>query len=76
MIMSGKRNATIISVNGVNMHGTLLIDVVYQVDGETKTRSARLGPEAVTGTPQAGARISVTFVMDVATALRVESATT
>ena len=76
MIMSGKRNATIISVQGVNMHGTLLIDVVYQVDGETKTRSARLGPEAVTGTPQTGNRVSVTFVMDVATALRVESAAT
>jgi hypothetical protein len=76
MIMSGKRTATVLSVQGVNMHGTLLVDVVYQVDGESKPRSARLGPEAVTGTPQVGDRVSVTFVMDVATALRVESAAT
>ena len=76
MIMSGKRNVTVISVQGVNMHGTLLVDVVYQVDGEAKPRSARLGPEAVTGTPQAGDRAQVTFLMDVATALRVESTAT
>lgn len=76
MIMSGIRSVTIHSVQGVNMHGTLLVDVVYQVDGEGKTRSARLGPEAVTGTPQAGARATVTFLMDVATALRVESPAT
>ena len=48
-----------------------MVDVTVQLKTETVPRSARLGPEAITGELSAGAPIVVTFLMNVVTGIRV-----
>ena len=47
-----------------------MVDVTVQRKSETVPRSARLGPEAITGELSAGAPIVVAFLMNVVTAIR------
>lgn len=71
-MLFGPRAATLIHVQPVDIHGTRMVDVMYQVDGEQQARSARLGAEAVYDAPQPGDRVVVHLLMDVVT--RVERA--
>lgn len=66
MIMSGKRNATIAQVQQIDIHGTRYLDIVYILDGQPDTaQRARLGPEATYPNPQAGDKVSLSYVMGV-----------
>ena len=49
MFLSGNRDGVIVSVQQVSIHGTIMVDVAFQLKNETLARSARIGPEAVSG---------------------------
>ena len=49
MFISGNRDGVVVSVQQVSIHGTIMMDVAFQLKNETVPRSARRGPEAITG---------------------------
>ena len=74
-MLFGSHPAQIIAAQPIEIHGTRMLDVVYQLPGETTSRSARLGPESVPAAGlNAGDRVLVHLLMNVAT--RIELATT
>jgi hypothetical protein len=72
-MLFGAHPARIIAVQPVQIHGTRMLDVVYQLDGETTPRSARLGAEALPETLNVDDRVFVHLLMNVAT--RIDPAT-
>ena len=70
MYISGNRDGVIVSVQHISIHGTIMLDVAFQLKNETIPRSARFGPEAVSGALTPGAAVVVTFLMNVVTAIR------
>ena len=70
MIMAGSRTATILAIQTISIHGTIMVDVSYQISSEATPRNARLGGEAINGN-SVGDSVQVTFVMNVATGIRV-----
>ena len=68
MILSGKRNATIAQVQQIDIHGTRYLDIVYMLDDQSDTaQRTRLGPEASYPNPQAGDKVSLSYLMGVVT---------
>ena len=70
MFLNGNRDGVVVSVQHISIHGTIMVDVTVQRKTETIPRSARIGPEAVTGELSAGAPVVVTFLMNVVTGIR------
>ena len=70
MFISGNRDGVIVSVQQISIHGTIMMDVAFQLKNDTVARSARLGPEAITGELSVGAPIIVTFLMNVVTSIK------
>ena len=71
MFLNGNRDGVVVSVQHISIHGTIMVDVAVQRKTETVPRSARLGPEAITGELSAGTPIIVTCLMNVVTGIRV-----
>ena len=71
MFLNGNRDGVVVSLQHISIHGTIMVDVTVQLKTETVPRSARLGPEAITGELSAGTPIIVTFLMNVVTGIRV-----
>ncbi|NBU64964.1 MAG: hypothetical protein EBS29_10760 [Chloroflexia bacterium] len=71
MIMAGTRTATILAIQTINIHGTIMMDISYQLTSEATPRHARFGGEAINGNLVVGASVQVTFVMNVATSITV-----
>lgn len=69
MIMSGSREAVLEVVQPVSIHGTILFDLVYTHVGESQQRRARLGAESVYPEPRPGDQVSISYLMNVATAV-------
>lgn len=69
MFLSGNRAATIVSIVTVDIHGTIMHDITFQIDGEQNHRQARVGAEAITGSIQPGSAVVITFLMNVVTAI-------
>ncbi|MBC8078230.1 MAG: hypothetical protein H7Y32_19280 [Chloroflexales bacterium] len=70
MIMSGSKDAVIEHVQLVDIHGTRLYDLVYRHDDTPGALlRARLGPEALYGTPNTGDRVRVSYLMGIATGM-------
>jgi hypothetical protein len=65
MIMSGSREATILAVQAIDIHGTLFYDLVYAHAGEEEQRRARVGQESVYARPQPGDAVRVSNMMNV-----------
>jgi hypothetical protein len=53
----------------INIHGTLMYDLTFQIDGESTHRTARVGGEALNGPVQPGTTVHITFLMNVVTAV-------
>ena len=70
MFISGNRDGVIVSVQQISIHGTIMMDVAFQLKNDTVARSARLGPEAITGELSVGAPIIVTLLMNVVTSIK------
>ncbi len=71
-MLFGPKSGTIVTTRPVDIHGTQMLDVVYQLDGETEARSARLGLEALYGAPDPGDRVIVHLLMNVVTRIERE----
>lgn len=69
MIVSGTRDAILHAVRAVDIHGTLLYDLVYTHTGEIQPRQARLGVESVYPDPRPGDAVRVAYMMNVAVAV-------
>ena len=68
MIVSGLKDATIRQIQTIDIHGTRLYDIAYSHDEAPEAvRTARLGTEAVYTGIQAGDRVRVSYLMNVAT---------
>ena len=72
MFLSGQRPATMITITAISIHGTVMYDVTFQIDGETTPRTARVGGEAISGPVQPGTRVHITFLMNVVTAIHAQ----
>ena len=70
MFLNGNRDGVVVSVQHISIHVTIMVDMAVHRKSETVPRSARLGPEAITGVLSAGAPIVVTFLMNVVTGIR------
>lgn len=68
----GPQPGQIVAVQLLDIHGTRLFDVGFRLDGEAGTRSARLGAEALYGTPQVGDRVIVHLLMQTVTQIERE----
>ena len=69
MIVSGSRDAIVQAIQSVNIHGTILYDLVYRHVDEAQPRQARLGAESVYANPRLGDAVRVSYLMNVATAI-------
>ena len=69
MIVSGSRDAVLQAVQAVNIHGTILYDLVYCHVDEAQPRQARLGAESIYTNPCPGETVRVSYLMNVATAV-------
>ena len=70
MILSGSADATLLEVRLVDIHGTRFYDLIYaHADEPQQARRARVGVEDVYAEPQAGDAVSVSYLMNVPTAV-------
>lgn len=67
MILSGTREAVLLSVQRVDIHGTIFYDVTFHHTGETQPIRARIGAESVYPNPQPGDQVLVSYVVGVVT---------
>lgn len=72
-MLFGAHSARIVAVQPVMIHATRMLDVIFQIDGETTARSARLGAEALPATLAVGDRVQVHLLMNVATQIEPEA---
>jgi hypothetical protein len=70
MIMSGRKEAVLLDIRLIDIHGTRFYDIVYaHTDTPTQQRSARIGIEDGYANPQPGDQISVGYLMNVVTGM-------
>jgi hypothetical protein len=71
-MLTGSRAAVVHKLQPVSIHGQLSYDMhyVFQDESEDQMHVARIGPEAMTPTLQAGDRVSLNFVIGVVTGVR------
>ncbi|WP_322822482.1 hypothetical protein [Chloroflexus sp.] len=69
MILSGTRDAVLLSVQRVDIHGTIFYDVTFHHTGETQPIRARIGTESVYPDPQPGDQVLVSYVIGVVTSI-------
>ena len=72
MFLNGNHNATIIDIRTIDIHGTIMHDLTFQIANEANHRQARVGGEAITGAIQPGSAVVITFLMNVVTAVRAQ----
>ncbi|GAC1553344.1 MAG: hypothetical protein NVS2B7_29290 [Herpetosiphon sp.] len=70
----GAQPGQIVAIRPLDIHGTQLFDIVFQLDGQTTTASARLGAEALYGEPTVGDRVIVHLLMQTVTRIEREQA--
>ena len=71
-MLFGPHAAVVLAVQPVEIHGTRMLDIVYRLDGESEARRARLGLESVEAALNAGDRVIVHLLMNVATRIEPE----
>lgn len=67
MILSGTREAVLLSVQRIDIHCTIFYDVTFHHSGETQPIRARIGAESVYPNPQPGDQVLVSYVVGVVT---------
>ncbi len=70
-MLKGSRDAVLLRVQPISIHGQLSYDVSYRFADEpdTQPRVARVGPEALAAGLQAGDRARLDFLVGVVTAI-------
>jgi hypothetical protein len=70
MIMSGTRAGTLRTVRLIDIHGTRFYDIEFtHDDAPGQARTARIGVESSYADPQPGDQVSISYLMNVVTAL-------
>jgi hypothetical protein len=70
MIMSGRKNATLLEIRLADIHGTRFYDIVYtHQDTPEQRRTARIGVEDAYPDPQPNDSMSVGYLMNVVTGI-------
>jgi hypothetical protein len=70
MFLSGKKDATLRAIRQVDIHGTRFYDIEYSHDdAPEQVRAARVGVESADQSLQPGDPISVSYLMNVVTAV-------
>lgn len=67
MIMAGSKDAVIINLQLLNIHGTYYYDLVYAHIDDQQPRTARIGKEDIYANPQPGDTVQVAYLMNVVT---------
>lgn len=71
MFLNGTKNGVVVGVQAISIHGTIMYDVTFQLANESNVRTARIGPEAISGQLAPGSSVNVVFLMNVVTAMQV-----
>ena len=70
MFLSGKKDATLLAVRNVDIHGTRFYDLEYAHDDTpAAVQVARVGVESTYDDPRPGDKISVSYLMNVVTGI-------
>lgn len=70
MIMSGQKDATLLQVRLVDIHGTHFYDIEYMHDeAREPIRRTRVGAESVYADPRPGDLVAVSYLMNVVTSI-------
>ncbi len=70
MIMSGRKDAVLHNIQMIDIHGTRFYDIVFaHTDTPEQVRRARIGVDDAYPDPQPGDAISVSYLMNVVTAI-------
>ena len=70
MILSGSKDATLREIQLVSIHGSEFYDLTFAHDDEPgQLRRTRVGKEVVYANPQAGDSVSVSYLMNMPTAI-------
>ncbi|MFQ3631645.1 hypothetical protein [Roseiflexus sp.] len=70
MIMSGRKDAVLHNIQLIDIHGTRFYDIVFaHTDTPEQARRARIGVDDAYPDPQPGDAISVSYLMNVVTAI-------
>jgi hypothetical protein len=70
MILGGAKDAVLVQVRMLDIHGTYYYDIVYAHTGDSQQRSARIGKEDIYENPQPGDEVRVAYTMNVATGVQ------
>lgn len=70
MIMSGSKEATLLQIQLLDIHGTFYYDLLYTHTDESQPRRARVGKEDVYTDPRPGDIVQISYLMNVVTAVR------
>lgn len=70
MIMSGTKEAVLVQLQLVDIHGTRYYDIVYRHKEDQQSRSARIGADDIYKNPQPGDTVHVVYVMNVVTGMQ------
>ncbi|HSH82202.1 MAG TPA: hypothetical protein VLA19_27055 [Herpetosiphonaceae bacterium] len=73
-MLFGPQGGVVVATQPVAIHGTHMLDVVFRLDGETETRSARMGAESLPPAIKPGDRVLVHMLMNVATRIEPQQA--
>lgn len=70
MIMSGRKDAVLHNIQMIDIHGTRFYDIVFaHTDTPEQVRRTRIGVDDAYPDPQPGDAISVSYLMNVVTAI-------
>lgn len=67
MIMAGSKDAVLLQVQFVDIHGTHYCDIVYAHTEDEQPRSTRIGKDDIYPDPQAGDAVRVSYMMNIVT---------
>lgn len=70
MIMSGSKDAVLMQVQLIDIHGTYYYDLVYAHTDDRQPRRARIGKDDIYADPQPGDAVRVAYLMNVVTAVQ------
>ncbi len=69
VMLSGSKDAVIVQVGFVDIHGTYYCDIVYTHANE-QPRQARIGKDDIYPNPQPGDAVKVVYIMNVVTGVQ------
>lgn len=70
MFLSGAKDAVLLQIQLVDIHGTYYYDLVFAHTDDQQPRQARIGKDDIYTDPQPGDKVRVAYVMNVVTGIQ------